>query len=85
MPTANIFIRTTRKPQLKVGLINARSVCNKMNSLNDLIVDSKIDILGLSETWLNGDDHDVVTVGNKTSPGYSLQDSPCHTCAMYYW
>ena len=40
------------------GLINCRSVCNKTLVVKDLVVDKDIDILGITETWLHGNDLD---------------------------
>ena len=36
----------------KLCLLNARSVCNKSLIINDFVVESNIDILCLTETWL---------------------------------
>ena len=38
---------------VKVGHLNAQSVCNKSVAIRDLIIDQSIDILCLNETWLN--------------------------------
>ena len=38
---------------IKVGHLNAQSVCNKSVAIRDLIIDQSIDILCLNETWLN--------------------------------
>jgi len=38
---------------LNCYLVNARSVCNKLNELNHLLVTNVIDILFITETWLN--------------------------------
>ena len=40
--------------KIKVGHLNAQSVCNKSVAVRDLIIDQSIDILCLNETWLNG-------------------------------
>ena len=37
---------------LNVGLLNARSVCNKADSINDYIVSKDFDIFFITETWL---------------------------------
>ena len=45
---------------IKVGHLNARSVCNKSEIIRDLIIDQFIDILCLNETWLNENDTSVI-------------------------
>lgn len=41
-------------------LINARSVCNKTLIIKDLVVDYKIDLMGITVTWLRPDGSDVI-------------------------
>ena len=38
-----------------VGLLNARSVCNKAALIHDVITDNRLDILILTETWIPSD------------------------------
>ena len=61
-----------KSDRLHLGLINARSVNNKGESIHDLIVDNKLDICAITETWLN--ENSAVSVGNITPAGYST----CH-------
>ena len=53
---------------MKACTVNVNSIANKVNYINNLLCDEKIDILALSETWL--------TTSCKSSfidiPGYSL-------------
>ena len=37
----------------KLCLLNCRSVCNKMSIINDFVIENNIDLLCLTETWLN--------------------------------
>ena len=45
-------------PTAKLCLLNARSIVNKIEALNELVLDTQPDILAITETWLtptNGD------------------------------
>ena len=37
---------------MNIGFINVNSVCNKLQILSDFVIESKLDLLGLAETWL---------------------------------
>jgi len=43
---------------LKCKLINARSICNKLPELHQLLDSDHFDILLITESWLNNDIHD---------------------------
>ena len=61
------------KQYLQFGLVNARSICNKPHTVQDLIVSSKIDMLAITETWIpNQDDESALLAACPT--GYSA----CH-------
>lgn len=50
-----LSLTTTDKPHKafqNFAMVNAQSVCNKFNRVNDLIVDQSIDILAITETWI---------------------------------
>ena len=49
-----------RANSLKFGLINSRSICNKVDLLPDIIQDEKLDILTICETWLNSDNEFII-------------------------
>ncbi|CAB4003012.1 Hypothetical predicted protein, partial [Paramuricea clavata] len=59
-PNANrtSHIVPNKKLNFISSVINARSVCNKTLLIKDLVVDKRIDLLGITETWLHqeGDD-----------------------------
>jgi hypothetical protein len=38
--------------KLKYGLVNARSVNNKTEIVSDFIIEHDLDVLGITETWL---------------------------------
>jgi hypothetical protein len=40
---------------LNCCFLNARGLLNKLDELKLWIIDSKLDIIDISETWLNGD------------------------------
>ena len=42
-----------------IGLLNARSICNKIPELMDLITDAGLDILCVTETWLKKNDEAI--------------------------
>lgn len=45
--------------QLKMGLVNARSIVNKAALIHDVIADHGIDLLAITETWVYDDSPDV--------------------------
>ena len=49
-------------------LLNARSVAARTDKIKDLIFDHKLDILALTETWLN--DSSTYVAADVTPPGY---------------
>ena len=59
---------------LHLEVINARSVVNKALEISDHILENKIDILALTETWLSA--NDPVPPTELTPPGYSIVSSP---------
>ena len=54
------------------SLLNARSVKNKRLLIKDWVVDNNIDILALTETWLQPDNKDDHIIGDLTPIGYSF-------------
>jgi len=47
------------KSNIKMGLINARSVVNKTAPIHDMIKDNRFDLLAVTETWVNSDSPEV--------------------------
>ena len=45
-------IKSTVKPEVKLGVMNVRSVCNKLDYGLDHIFDNDRDIVALTKTWL---------------------------------
>ena len=60
-------------------LLNARSVKNKRLLIKDWVVDNNIDILALTETWLQPDNKDDHIICDLTPTGYSFYHSPRQT------
>ena len=61
---------------LTICYLNARSVKNKADDIADLMVERKIDICAITETWLSATESDKIAIGNLTPPGYSVLHVP---------
>ena len=48
--------------------MNIRSIRNKTDSVVDHVIDSKLDILALTETWLKPDDIDQAIISQLSIP-----------------
>ena len=55
--------------------MNARSLCNKTLIVKDFVVDYKVDLLGITETWLHMEGSEV-TIGELCPNGYRLLHTP---------
>ena len=60
--------------KLKVALLNARSVCNKAVLIVDFIIDNTIDVLFITETWLNRENEAVLSDLLPTGFSYTRTD-----------
>ena len=56
---------------LQVGLLNARSVSKKIATIHDVIFDDRLDVMFLSETWLNEEAPDAIVHG-LAPPGFNI-------------
>ena len=54
-----------------LSVLNARSVCNKEAVINDCITENDLDMLALTETWLNSTNENRVSAG-MTPEGYDI-------------
>jgi exonuclease III len=63
-------VSSNNKTQLAFGMINARSVKNKCTVLNEFISDNKLDVVGITETWLGKYDQPVLH--NLCPAGYKI-------------
>ncbi len=74
-----IQIPLEKKPPYKtltVGYMNARSVRNKALMISDFIVENKLDVLCVAETWLRCDGGDEPVCTEMTPQGYKLLHVP---------
>ena len=70
-------IKSTVKPEVKLGLMNVRSVRNKLDYVFDHIFDNDLDIVALTETWLSNEDNNNTHVITECSNhGYTLHHVP---------
>ena len=65
-----------RHDRLNFLYLNDRSVGNKTEAISSMILDEKIDICCITETWLHKGDTDTVTIGQLSPAGYSLIHEP---------
>jgi exonuclease III len=56
--------------------LNVRSLSNKAGQVNEYIVDNKIDIMALTETWLLPGDINGSVITEATPRGYELRHMP---------
>jgi hypothetical protein len=76
-PNLTCLSPVNRKTSLtNICILNARSVKNKTTTLKDYMIDNKIDIFGITETWLRPGEADNMTLGDLTPPGYSTYHVP---------
>lgn len=63
-----------RYPHVKIGHWNARSMNNKTIAICDLILDSDLDMLIVTESWLRGDfrDNHIIADISTTLPNYQV-------------
>ena len=68
--------RTNIKPnfEIKFGTVNAMSLNNKSLSILDTVLEHKLDILFITETWINDKKADVL--GDLNSNGYTFMNFP---------
>ena len=56
---------------MRLSLLNAHSVCNKGAVIHDLIEENELDMLALTETWIN-DNNEQRTIASLLPHGYSI-------------
>ena len=68
---------STVSQHLQLALFNTRSINNKAMYLKDYVVDHKIDLLALTETWLDSMDNQSLNTINELCPnGYAFMHVP---------
>ena len=60
--------------ELKFGTVNAMSLNNKSLSILETVLDHKLDILLITETWINDEKADML--GDLNSNGYTFKNFP---------
>src|SRR3977135_4271878 len=74
MTANNKTNHNTLRNSLNYGVLNARSINNKTKTVNDFLLEHHLDILCITETWLQSDDS--FTSHHVTPCGYSIVSSP---------
>ena len=57
-------VNTTSVSDVRLGVMNVSSLGNKMDCVIDHITDNKLDIVGITETWLSNNDKNNMLVMN---------------------
>ena len=74
---APLTIHAIARPKsVALSLLNARSVRNKSFIVKDFVVDNNIDILAITETWLQDDISNQITINNICPTGFVLHNLP---------
>lgn len=71
--------KQTRELTANFCLLNSRSVRNKTLILKDYVVEHDIDVLALTETWLQPDNTDDLVIKELCPTGYSFLHAPRST------
>ena len=73
-------VKTTTVTDVRHGVMNVLSLCNKLDCVIDHITDNRLDIVGITETWLSNDDKNNMSVVNTClNNGYTLHHRPRNT------
>ena len=64
---------------LKIGFFNARSICNKLSSVIDLLIQHELHLLFVVETWMH--ENDSTIIHEIKEYGYDIR--PCQNCMMF--
>ena len=57
------LLKPQRLTDVRIGVMNVQSLGNKLDCVIDHITDNRIDIVGITETWLSNDDKNNISVG----------------------
>ena len=81
--TENVMVKTvntTSVSDVRLGVMNVSSLGNKMDCVMDHITDNKLDIVGITETWLsNNDKNNMLVMNTCLDSGYTLHHRPRNT------
>ena len=65
--------KTTTVTDVRIGVIHVQSLGSKLDCVIDHITDNRIDIVGITETWLSNDDKNNMSVVNTClNNGYTI-------------
>ena len=65
------------QPDMRLCLLNARSLCNKALEVCDHITEHKVDLMCITETWYKADEkRNSVAIAEVTPPGYRTEHIP---------
>ena len=73
-------IKTTLVTDVRLGVMNVLSLGNKLVCVINHITDNRLDIVGITETWLSNDNKNNMSVVNTClNNGYNLHHCPINT------
>ena len=72
------MIKGATNTSLKIGCFNARSICNKVPAVLELLTDNKVDICFLTESWLKVSDK--AKYAEIREYGYNILSAPRKGC-----
>ena len=61
---------------VKLGIVNARSICNKTDVFMDYVTEINMDLIAITETWLNIDEKDNKIIKDLTPADYTCVHLP---------
>jgi exonuclease III len=70
-----IYAKSNTSPPLEAALLNARSVCNKTILINNYVTDNRLDMVGMTETWLKPSTPTSI-IAELIPPGYTFEHTP---------
>ena len=73
-------VNTTSVSDVRLGVMNVSSLGNKMDCVIDHITDNRLDIVGITQTWLsNNDKNNMPVINTCLDSGYTLHHRPRNT------
>ena len=74
---SNIPENVKVKTNVRLGVMNVSSLGNKMDCVIDHITDNRLDIVGITETWLsNNDKNNMPVINTCLDSGHTLHHRP---------
>ena len=73
-------VNTTSVSDVRLGVMIVSSLGNEMDCVIDHITDNRLDIVGITETWLsNNDKNNMPVINTCLDSGYTLHHRPSNT------